>query len=202
MNKHTLPALPYGFDALEPYIDAKTMEIHHDKHHQTYVDKLNAALEKHPELFEKKLEDLLMNLETVPEDIRGAVKNHGGGHFNHSFFWQLLKLNENGTPLSELAEAINRDLGGFESFKEQFTQAATNQFGSGWAWLSLTKEGKLIVHSTPNQDTPLASGWKPILGLDVWEHAYYLNYQNKRPDYINAFWNIIDWEQAEKNFKS
>ena len=199
---YTLPALPYAFDALEPYIDAKTMEIHHDKHHQTYVDKLNTALEKHPELSEKNLEELLSNLESLPEDIRGAVRNHGGGHFNHSFFWPLLKINENGKPSGELASALERDFGSFDSFKENFIQAATNQFGSGWAWLSLTADNKLAIHSTPNQDNPLMQGMKPILGLDVWEHAYYLKYQNKRPDYISAFWNIINWEQAEKNFKN
>lgn len=202
MNKHALPALPYAFNALEPYIDATTMEIHHDKHHQTYVDKLNAALEKYPELFEKKLEDLLADLDSVPEDIRGAVRNHGGGHFNHSFFWPLLKLNENGQPSGKLAEAIDADFGGFENFKKAFAETAANQFGSGWAWLSVNGDNKLITHSTPNQDTPLMQGFKPVLGLDVWEHAYYLNYQNKRPDYISAFWNIINWEQAEKNYLS
>mgnify|MGYP001024012908 FL=1 len=199
---YTLSPLPYAFDALEPYIDAATMQIHHDKHHQTYVDKLNAALERHPELSEKKLEELLSNLESIPEDIRSAVRNHGGGHFNHSFFWPLLSKEGIKQPLPELGAAIARDFGSFDSFKENFIQAATNQFGSGWAWLSLNKDNKLVVHSTTNQDNPLMQGMKPIIGLDVWEHAYYLKYQNKRPDYISAFWNVINWEQAEKNFKS
>ena len=199
---YTLSPLPYAFDALEPYIHAATMQIHHDKHHQTYVDKLNAALERHPELSEKKLEELLSNLESIPEDIRSAVRNHGGGHFNHSFFWPLLSKEGIKQPLPELGAAIARDFGSFDSFKENFIQAATNQFGSGWAWLSLNKDNKLVVHSTTNQDNPLMQGMKPIIGLDVWEHAYYLKYQNKRPDYISAFWNVINWEQAEKNFKS
>lgn len=201
MSKYTLPALPYSYDALEHYIDAATMEIHHTKHHQTYVDKLNAALEKHPEIMDLPLEELLKNLEQVPEDIRTAVRNHGGGHLNHSLWWNILKINENGQPSGALAEAINRDLGGFVAFQETFNQAATNQFGSGWAWLSLTPENKLIVHATSNQDTPLLQGYRPLLGLDVWEHAYYLKYQNKRPDYITAFWNIINWEEVGKTYQ-
>ncbi len=199
---HILPALSYSFDALEPFIDAKTMEIHHDKHHQTYVDKLNAALEKHPELFEQPLEILLADLTKVPEDIRTAVRNHGGGHLNHSMFWNLLKINNGIEPTGDFLQAINHDFGSFETFKEQFTQTATNQFGSGWTWLSQDNTGKLIIEATPLQDNPVMKGLKPILGLDVWEHAYYLQYQNKRADYVNAFWNIINWETVEKNFSA
>ncbi len=200
MTKHSLPALGYDYAALEPFIDAQTMEIHYTKHHQTYVDKLNAALEKHPEIAEKPLEELLGNLDAVPEDIRSAVRNHGGGHYNHSFFWKLLKLNESNGPSGALCSAIDRDFGSFDAFKETFTAAALNQFGSGWAWLSFEASGTLKIHSTPNQDNPLMQGLKPVLGVDVWEHAYYLKYQNKRPDYLSAFWNIIDWEEAEKNY--
>lgn len=202
MSKYTLPSLPYSYDALEPYIDARTMEIHHTKHHQTYVDKLNAALEKHPEMSDTTLEELLKNLEQVPEDIRMAVRNHGGGHLNHSLFWQILKINENGQPTEQLAEAINHSFGSFENFQEQFTQAATNHFGSGWIWLSLTPEKNLVIHTLPNQDSPLLQGYRPLLGLDVWEHAYYLKYQNKRPDYITAFWNIINWEEIAKKYQA
>lgn len=198
---HTLPSLPYSYDALEPYIDARTMEIHHTKHHQAYVDKLNAALASYPDLADDPTEKLIADLEAIPEDIRQAVRNHGGGHVNHSFFWQLLKKNENGEPLEKLGQAINETFGSFDNFKKEFTNTTLACFGSGWAWLSLDQENKLIIHSTPNQDSPLMIKMKPIIGLDVWEHAYYLNYQNKRPDYIAAFWNIINWEKAERNFE-
>lgn len=199
MAKHELPALPYSFDALEPHIDAKTMEIHHDRHHATYVNNLNAALEKHPELFEKSLEDLLASLDSVPEDIRTAVRNNGGGHANHTLFWEILAKNGGGAPSGELAEAINSAFGSFDQFKEEFAKAATTRFGSGWAWL-VVDGGKLSITSTPNQDTPVMEGKTPILGLDVWEHAYYLNYQNKRPDYIAAFWNVVNWDEVSKRY--
>ena len=197
--KYTLPALGYDYNALEPFIDAKTMEIHHTKHHQAYVNNLNAALEKHPE-FNLELEVFLKDLNLVPEDIRTAVRNNGGGHFNHAFFWDLLKVNNGQLPEGELLEAINRDFGSFDNFKDLFSKAAATRFGSGWAWLILNNEGKLEVTSTPNQDTPLAQG-KPLLGLDVWEHAYYLNYQNRRPDYVSAFFQIVDWNKVSKHFK-
>jgi Fe-Mn family superoxide dismutase len=200
MSRHELPALPYAFDALEPHIDARTMEIHHGKHHAAYVNNLNAALDKHPQLFELSVEELLRDLSRIPEDIRTAVRNNGGGHANHAFFWPLLSASGGGSPVGELAAAINAELGSFDAFKEKFTAAATTRFGSGWAWLSLDAKGKLVVASTANQDTPLSEGSKPVLGLDVWEHAYYLNYQNRRPDYIAAFWKIVDWKQANANF--
>jgi Fe-Mn family superoxide dismutase len=199
MAKHELPALPYPFDALEPHIDAQTMEIHHDRHHATYVNNLNAALEKHPELFDKSLDELLSNLDSVPEDIRTAVRNNGGGHANHTLFWEILSKNGGGAPSGELADAINSAFGSFEKFKEEFTKAATTRFGSGWAWL-VVDNGKLSVTSTPNQDSPIMEGKTPILGLDVWEHAYYLKYQNKRPDYINAFWNVVNWDEVAKRY--
>lgn len=195
--KYELPKLPYAYDALEPFIDAQTMEIHHSKHHQAYVNNLNAALAKHPNLT-TPLETLLADLTLVPEDIRGAVRNNGGGHFNHSFFWPLLKVNGGAKPTGKLLEAINRDLGSFDQFKEAFSTAAKTRFGSGWAWL-IVKDGKLVVTSTPNQDTPLSEG-TPLLGLDVWEHAYYLAYQNRRPDYVEAFFNIVDWDAVSKLF--
>ncbi len=201
MQKYTLPELGYNYNALEPFIDAQTMEIHYSKHHQTYVDKLNAALEKFPELYNTPLPDLLKNLDSVPEEIRSAVRNHGGGHLNHSFFWTLLKINNGAMPTGTLADAITRDFENFENFKTQFTNAATNQFGSGWAWLVKNMSGGLKVISLPNQDSPVSSGLIPLLALDVWEHAYYLKYQNKRADYITAFWNIIDWTTVENNFK-
>lgn len=192
--KYTLPELGYSYDALEPFIDARTMEIHHTKHHQAYINNLNAALEKHPNL-NLSLEAMLTDLNLVPEDIRGAVRNNGGGHFNHAFFWPLLKINNGQGPKGKLLELIERDLGSFDTFKDLFSKAAQTRFGSGWAWLILTKEGKLAVTSTPNQDTPLAEG-KPLLGLDVWEHAYYLNYQNRRPDYVSAFFQIVNWDKV------
>lgn len=197
---HTLPPLPYPYDALEPHIDARTMEIHHTKHHQAYVNNLNSALEKYPELQDKPVEELLRNINSVPEDIRTAVRNNGGGHANHSLFWTIMSPNGGGAPTGELADAINTAFGSFEAFKEQFSKAAATRFGSGWAWLALTAFGKLIVYSTPNQDSPYMDGYTPLLGLDVWEHAYYLNYQNRRADYIAAWWNVVNWEQVAKNY--
>ncbi|EGL82629.1 Manganese/iron superoxide dismutase [Caldalkalibacillus thermarum TA2.A1] len=201
MSKHELPALPYPADALEPHIDAQTMEIHHGRHHQTYVNKLNEALEGHPELQEKSVEDLIKNLDAVPESIRTAVRNNGGGHANHTLFWQIMSPNGGGEPTGELAEAINKKFGSFEKFKEEFTQAALNRFGSGWAWL-VVNNGELEVTSTPNQDNPLMEGKTPILGVDVWEHAYYLKYQNKRPDYVKAFFNVINWDEVAKRYQA
>lgn len=196
---HSLPALPYAFDALEPHFDAKTMEIHYTKHHQTYVDKLNAALDKHPALHEKTVEELVADLEMVPEDIRSAVRNHGGGHLNHSMFWQLLAAGAGGKPSGALSEAINKKFGSFDAFTTAFGEAAANRFGSGWAWLVL--DGKeLSIVSTANQDNPITDGKTPILGLDVWEHAYYLKYQNKRPEFIKAFWNVVNWAEVEKRY--
>src|SRR5690606_10841625 len=196
-----LPKLAYAYDALEPFIDAKTMEIHHTKHHQAYITNLNAALEKHPELKVDTFDDLatlLKDLSKVPADIKGAVQNNGGGHFNHTFFWPLLKKNNGAKPTGALLDAINASFGSFEAFQEAFSNAAKTRFGSGWAWL-IKKDGKLVVTSTPNQDTPLAEG-TPLLGLDVWEHAYYLNYQNRRPDYVSAFWNIVNWDLVAEHF--
>lgn len=198
---YELPKLPYDYSALEPHIDAQTMEIHHTKHHQTYVNNLNAAIEKHPEQGERRLEELLSDLSSVPEDIRTAVRNNGGGHANHSLFWEIMSP-EGGEPSGELLEAINSSLGSLDSFKEEFAKAAATRFGSGWAWLSLDGSGKLVVTSTPNQDNPVSEGLKPILGLDVWEHAYYLHYQNRRPDYIAAWWNVVNWAQVEANFNA
>lgn len=200
MPKHELAPLPYAFDALEPHFDAMTMEIHHDRHHAAYVANLNGALEKHPELFDKSAEALVADLSSVPEDIRTAVRNNGGGHVNHSFFWDLLSANGGGVPTGDLADAINGAFGDFDTFKGLFTQAGITRFGSGWAWLSVDGGGKLVVSSTANQDNPISDGLKPVVGLDVWEHAYYLKYQNKRPDYIGAFWNVINWNQAAENF--
>ncbi|MCM3129472.1 superoxide dismutase [Paenibacillus provencensis] len=195
-----LPALPYANDALEPHIDAQTMEIHHDRHHNTYVTNLNAALESAPELQEKSLEDLLADLNSVPESIRTAVRNNGGGHYNHSLFWEIIGPNGGGAPTGEIAAAIDSELGGYDKFKEDFAKAATTRFGSGWAWLVVGKDGKLAITSTPNQDSPVFEGLTPVLGLDVWEHAYYLKYQNKRPDYIGAFWNVINWDEVNKRY--
>jgi Fe-Mn family superoxide dismutase len=195
----TLPDLPYAFNALEPHIDAKTMEIHHDKHHGTYVAKLNAALEKAPALQGKQIEEILRALDSVPADIRGAVRNHGGGHLNHSLFWKMLSPKGGGKPAGALASAIDKSFGGFDAFKEQFTNAGTNLFGSGWAWLCADASGKLVITALPNQDSPVSQGMKPLLGLDVWEHAYYLKYQNRRPEYIAAFWNVVAWEQVAAN---
>ncbi|MBN2982053.1 MULTISPECIES: superoxide dismutase [Cohnella] len=193
---HELPALPYSKEALEPHIDATTMEIHHGRHHNTYVTNLNKALESAPELAGKSVEELIADLNAVPESIRTAVRNNGGGHANHSLFWQTIAPNAGGAPTGALAAAIDSELGGFDKFKETFTAAATTRFGSGWAWLALGKDGKLKVYSLPNQDSPIMEGDTPLLGLDVWEHAYYLKYQNKRPDYIAAFWNVVNWEKV------
>ena len=193
----TLPALPYAYDALEPHIDARTMEIHHTKHHQAYVNNLNAAIEKAPELQGKSLDDLMRSVNSVPEAVRTAVRNNGGGHWNHSVFWELMAPGKGGEPTGGLADAIKQAFGDFSKFKEQFTAAATGRFGSGWAWL-VNDGGKLSITSTPNQDNPLMDGKMPILGLDVWEHAYYLKYQNRRPDYIGAWWNVVNWAEVNK----
>ncbi|HCX45170.1 TPA: superoxide dismutase [Patescibacteria group bacterium] len=197
---YELPKLTYSYDSLEPHIDAQTMEIHYTKHHQGYINKLNTALESHSELQDKPLEDLLWTLDSVPEEIRKAVRNNGGGHLNHSLFWKIMSPDGGGEPQGELAEAINKDLGGFNQFKEDFANTATTVFGSGWAWLVKDGSGKLLVKSTSNQDSPVMEGLTPLLGLDVWEHAYYLKYQNKRPDYVGAFWNVVNWEEVSNNF--
>jgi Fe-Mn family superoxide dismutase len=197
---HQLPALPYANNALEPHIDETTMMIHHDRHHNAYVTNLNAALEGHPELQAKSIEDLIANLDSVPEGIRAAVRNNGGGHANHSLFWEIIGPNGGGAPTGALADAIANELGGFDKFKEDLAKAGATRFGSGWAWLSVTPAGKLVVSSTPNQDSPISEGNTPILGLDVWEHAYYLKYQNKRPDYISAFWNVVNWAEVGKRY--
>lgn len=193
----TLPALPYAYNALEPHVDARTMEIHHTKHHQAYINNVNNAIAG-TDLEKKTVEELIANLSAVPENIRTVVRNNGGGHANHSLFWTILSPKGGGEPTGDLAAAITRDLGGFAKFKEDFTKAATTRFGSGWAWLSVTKEKKLIVESSANQDSPIMEGRTPILGLDVWEHAYYLLYQNRRPDYIGAFWNVVNWAEVSK----
>jgi Fe-Mn family superoxide dismutase len=195
----TLPALPYAYDALVPHIDAKTMEIHHTKHHQAYINNANKALEAHPALAAKSVEALISDLASVPEDIRTVVRNNAGGHYNHSLFWTVLGPNAGGEPTGALAEAITSTFGSLAAFKEKFAAAAAGRFGSGWAWLALDK-GKLVVESSPNQDSPLMEGRTPILGLDVWEHAYYLNYQNRRPDYITAFWNVVNWTEVARRF--
>ena len=192
----TLPALPYDFSALEPHIDAKTMEIHHGKHHQTYVNNLNAAIEKAPELASKSLEDLMRGVNSLPEAVRTPIRNNGGGHWNHSFFWKLMGPNAGGNPSGEVGKAIDDAFGSFDKFKEQFSAAGVGRFGSGWAWL-INDGGKLSIMSTPNQDNPLMEGKQAILGCDVWEHAYYLKYQNKRPDYISAWWNVVNWKEVE-----
>ncbi|HCK73093.1 MAG TPA: superoxide dismutase [Planctomycetaceae bacterium] len=197
---YELPELSYAYDALEPNIDARTMEIHHSKHHAGYVAKVNAAIEG-TELGSKSVEDLVSDLESVPENIRGAVQNNGGGHANHSLFWSVLSADGGGEPTGELADAINAAFGSLDEFKTAFANAAATRFGSGWAWLSVDA-GNLIVESTPNQDSPLMSGRTPILGLDVWEHAYYLNYQNRRPDYIAAFWNVVNWDEVARRFEA
>lgn len=194
-----LPSLPYAFDALEPYIDTLTMQIHHDKHHGAYVSNLNAAIEKHPELAGKSLEELVSSPNSIPEDIRTAVRNNGGGHYNHSIFWTLMSPNGGGEPKGDLANAIASTFGSFSSFKETFEKAAVGRFGSGWAWLGM-KGGKLAVISMPNQDAPLLEGLKPVLGIDVWEHAYYLKYQNRRAEYISNWWNVVNWEEAGRRF--
>lgn len=196
---YTLPELPYAYDALEPHFDARTMEIHHSKHHQGYTNNVNAALEG-TDLADASIEEVLTNISSLPADKQQAVINNGGGFANHSLFWSILSPNGGGAPTGSLAAAIDADLGGFEAFKDAFAKAAATRFGSGWAWLSVSAEGTLVVHSTANQDSPIMDGHTPILGLDVWEHAYYLHYQNRRPDYISAFWNVVNWEQVQANF--
>ena len=197
---HKLPDLPYGFGDLEPHIDGRTMGIHHGKHHQAYVANLNAALEGHPDLQEKSVLELMIDLNTVPEDIRAAVRNNGGGHANHTMFWSLMKRGGGGSPGSIVGGAIDEAFGSFDEFKAQFKQAGMTQFGSGWAWLVVNGEGALEVTKTANQDSPLSQGLEPILGVDVWEHAYYLNYQNRRADYIDAWWNVVDWTQVDAHY--
>jgi len=197
----TLPPLPYDFAALEPHIDAKTMEIHHGKHHQTYVNNLNAAIEKAPELASKSLDDLMRNVNTLPESVRTPIRNNGGGHWNHSMFWQLMAPKAGGEPGGNLGVAIKGAFGDFAKFREQFSAAGVGRFGSGWAWL-INTGGKLSITSTPNQDNPLMEGKKAIMGLDVWEHAYYLKYQNRRPDYITAWWNVVNWKEVEKRYSA
>lgn len=196
---YTLPDLPYAEDALEPHIDAKTMNIHRTKHHQTYINNVNAALEAHPDLAKKSVEDLVRDLASVPESIRTVVRNNGGGHANHSLFWTIMAPKAGGDPGGDLGKAIADTFTSVAKFREDFAKAATTRFGSGWAWLSVDN-GKLVIESTANQDSPLSEGRTPILGLDVWEHAYYLNYQNRRPDYINAFWNIVNWNEVAKRY--
>ncbi|UYY97313.1 superoxide dismutase SodA [Peribacillus frigoritolerans] len=196
-----LPQLPYAYDALEPHIDKETMNIHHTKHHNTYVTNLNNALEGNQELLSKSVEEIVANLDAVPEAVRTAVRNNGGGHANHTLFWEILSPNGGGQPTGELAEAITSKFGSFDSFKEEFAKAATTRFGSGWAWLAVNN-GELEVTSTPNQDNPLSEGKTPLLGLDVWEHAYYLNYQNRRPEYINSFWNVVNWDEVAKRYSA
>ena len=197
----TLPPLPYDFAALEPHIDAKTMEIHHGKHHQTYVNNLNAAIEKAPELAKKSLDDLLRSVNTLPEAVRTPIRNNGGGHWNHSMFWQIMAPKAGGEPGGKLGQAITSTFGEFAKFREQFSAAGVGRFGSGWAWL-INTGGKLSLISTPNQDNPLMEGQKAIMGLDVWEHAYYLKYQNRRPDYIQAWWNVVNWKEIESRYAS
>ena len=198
---HELPKLSYDYDSLEPYIDARTMEIHYTKHHAGYVDKLNKALQNYPALLDKTVEDLLKDIAAVPEDIRQAVINNGGGHYNHSIFWKIMSPNKGGKPAGSLEKAIIKRFGSFEVFKSEFEQAALTRFGSGWAWL-VSRNGELEIVSTPNQDSPISQGRYPILGIDVWEHAYYLKYQNRRPDYVKAWWNTVNWDEAQKRLDS
>ncbi len=197
---HEVPPLPYDYAALEPHIDEATMHFHHDKHHQAYVNNLNAAIEKHPELTSRSGEDLLRHLDSVPEDVRTTVRNNGGGHVNHTMFWQIMKPKGGGEPTGKIAEQIKKDFGSFEDFKKQFNETTAKQFGSGWGWL-ISEGGKLKIITTANQDSPLMQGHFPILGNDVWEHAYYLKYQNKRPDYLAAWWNTVNWEEVNKRFE-
>lgn len=197
---YELPPLSYPFNALEPHIDAKTMEIHHDKHHQAYITNANNALKDHPDLAAKPVDELIANLSQVPESIRTVLRNNAGGHSNHSFFWKIMGPNAGGTPKGKLADAVNSTFGGFDAFKEKLQAAGASRFGSGWAWLVVNKEGKLEITSTPNQDSPIMEGLKPVIGVDVWEHSYYLLYQNRRPDYLKAWWNVVNWDQAEANF--
>jgi Fe-Mn family superoxide dismutase len=198
---HEVPPLPYPYNALEPHIDEQTMRIHHDKHHAAYVNNLNAALEKAPELAKKSAEDLIRGINSVPEEIRTAVRNNGGGHVNHTMFWEIMgPAGKGAEPTGAVADAIKSTFGGFDAFKEQLTKAGVGRFGSGWAWL-VDAGGKLVIESTPNQDNPMMEGKKPILGVDVWEHAYYLKYQNRRPDYLAAWWNVVNWDAVNKRFK-
>jgi Fe-Mn family superoxide dismutase len=200
MAEYTLPQLPYDYGALEPHIDAKTMEIHHTKHHQAYITNANNALKDHPSLQAKPVEQLLAQLDSVPEAIRTTVRNNAGGHANHSLFWQIMKPGGGGDPTGALAQAITAELGGFAAFKDAFAKAAAGRFGSGWAWLVLGKGGKLAVSSTPNQDSPIMDGLTPLMGIDVWEHAYYLKYQNRRPDYVAAWWNTLNWDEIGRRY--
>jgi superoxide dismutase, Fe-Mn family len=199
---YELPPLSYPFDALEPHIDAKTMEIHHDKHHQAYITNANNALKDYPQLAAKPVEELIANLSAVPEAIRTAVRNNAGGHANHSFFWLIIGPNAGGSPKGKLADAIASTFGSFDQFKEKFQAAGAGRFGSGWAWLVVNKAGSLEISSTPNQDSPIMEGIKPLLGVDVWEHAYYLKYQNRRPDYLKAVWNVVNWDAVAKHFEA
>jgi Fe-Mn family superoxide dismutase len=199
---YTLPPLPYAFDALEPHIDARTMEIHHDKHHAAYVNNLNAALKDHPELAAKPVNELIADLSAVPEAIRPAVRNNGGGHSNHTFFWEIMGKCKGGAPVGTLAEAITKTFGSYDEFKAKFEEAGVKRFGSGFAWLIVNKQGQLEIISLPNQDSPYMDGNKPVIANDVWEHAYYLNYQNRRPDYLKAWWNVVNWDHAEQNYQN
>ncbi|GAP07019.1 MAG TPA: superoxide dismutase [Anaerolinea thermolimosa] len=200
MSFSMLP-LPYAYDALEPYIDARTVEIHYSKHHATYLNNLNAALEKHPQFFDLPIEMILKDLDNIPEDIRTTVRNNGGGYYNHNLYWAIMGPGKGGEPIGSLASAIQTTFGSFSAFKEQFEKAGLGRFGSGWAWLSRNVSGGLVIHSTPNQDTPLAEGLHPIIGVDVWEHAYYLKYQNRRAEYLSNWWNLVDWEAAQRRFE-
>lgn len=195
-----LKPLPYAYDALEPYIDATTMQLHHDKHHATYVNNLNAAIEKYSDLQSMSVEDLVTHLDRVPEDVRTTVRNNAGGHVNHTMFWEIMGANGSGTPTGAISEAINNSFGSFDAFKQQFNDAGTKRFGSGWVWLVRSQQGDLQILSTPNQDSPLIDGHTPIMGNDVWEHAYYLKYQNRRPEYLNAWWNVLNWEEINRRF--
>jgi Fe-Mn family superoxide dismutase len=197
---YTLPPLPYAFDALEPHIDARTMEIHHDKHHAAYVNNLNAALKDHPELAAKPVNELIADLSAVPEAIRPAVRNNGGGHSNHTFFWEIMGKGKGGAPVGTLAEAITKTFGSYDEFKAKFEEAGVKRFGSGFVWLIVNKQGQLEIISLPNQDSPYMDGNKPVIANDVWEHAYYLNCQNRRPDYLKAWWNVVNWDHAEQNY--
>ena len=199
---YTLPALPYAFDALEPHIDARTMEIHHDKHHAAYINNLNNALKDHPELAAKPVNDLIADLSAVPEAIRTAVRNNGGGHSNHTFFWEIMGPGKGGAPVGTLAEAITKTFGSFDEFKAKFEEAGVKRFGSGFAWLIVNKQGQLEIISLPNQDSPYMDGNKPVIANDVWEHAYYLHYQKRRPDYLKAWWNVVNWDHAEQNYQT
>lgn len=197
---YELAPLPYSMDALEPYLDTKTMEIHYGKHHQAYLNNLNAAVEKHPDLFKLSIEQLLSNIKQVPEDIRTAVRNHGGGYYHHTIYWKMMTPKSSREPLGKLLDAINGTFGNFNTFKQDFEKIATGHFGSGWAWLSKKSDGSLLIHSTPNQDSPLLEGLYPIIGVDVWEHAYYLKYQNRRIEFVQSWWNVINWENAEERY--